>query len=127
LKFNKHINGCRCYLAVHGGWEAELWLSSYSTNLKASAGGYKGRALRRDDLIEIKNSKIILPAMQNAGAEVLNVTADLSKRYTETKKIRCVAGNETTAWTLIQNDISIFLFCHHIAKVIAWVTGCREK
>lgn len=92
LKFNHLVTGCRCYLAVHGGWNAESWLNSYSTNTKISAGGYKGRVLRKDDIIEIKNAKFI-PRKAAQNSIVPEVKADTSIFYA-TKKIRCVAGAE---------------------------------
>lgn len=53
LYFQKWQWGSRAYLAVCGGFKLDKWLNSYSTNLKAGAGGYKGRALAKDDVLEI--------------------------------------------------------------------------
>jgi antagonist of KipI len=49
LQFKKLKQGARTYLSVRGGFGIEKWLGSYSTNLKAKAGGFKGRAFRKDD------------------------------------------------------------------------------
>lgn len=49
LQFHKPVNGARVYLAVAGGLATNKWMNSYSTNLKAKAGGYAGRSLRKDD------------------------------------------------------------------------------
>jgi antagonist of KipI len=38
---------------VSGGMKITSWLDSYSTNIKAEAGGYLGRRLIKDDVIEI--------------------------------------------------------------------------
>lgn len=54
LSFRKYISGARAYLAVSGGIITEQWLNSYSTNTKVKAGGQKGRALIKDDIIEMK-------------------------------------------------------------------------
>jgi antagonist of KipI len=51
LSFTKKRNGARCYLAVRNELHLEPWLNSYSTNLKAAAGGYKGRRLQKEDEI----------------------------------------------------------------------------
>ena len=49
LQFHKPISGSRAYLAVHGGFEMKKWMNSYSTHLKAKAGGFNGRMLHKDD------------------------------------------------------------------------------
>lgn len=53
LQFYGLKKGSRAYLAVHGGLDVPKWLNSYSTNIKARAGGYKGRALQKEDDIPI--------------------------------------------------------------------------
>lgn len=52
LHFQKWRWGSKAYLAVCGGFKVEKWLNSYSTHLKAGAGGYKGRPLARNDVLE---------------------------------------------------------------------------
>ncbi|WP_207491604.1 biotin-dependent carboxyltransferase family protein [Aridibaculum aurantiacum] len=54
LSFKRPVSGARCYLAVRGGWKAEDWLGSYSTNLKVRAGGYQGNPLRKGDELDIQ-------------------------------------------------------------------------
>jgi antagonist of KipI len=49
LQFHKPMMGSRAYLAVHGGFEIKKWMNSYSTHLKAQAGGFNGRMLQKDD------------------------------------------------------------------------------
>jgi antagonist of KipI len=56
LHFQKPASGARAYLAVHGGFALEKWMESYSTNLKAVAGGFKGRALIKEDSIPLRKS-----------------------------------------------------------------------
>jgi biotin-dependent carboxylase-like uncharacterized protein len=46
-------NGLRTYLAIAGGIDVPRVLSSASTLLSASMGGFEGRALRRGDLIRV--------------------------------------------------------------------------
>jgi antagonist of KipI len=53
LSFNKKVSGARVYLAIAGGFELAPWLGSYSTNLQAGMGGYKGRLLKKDDEINL--------------------------------------------------------------------------
>lgn len=56
LHFQKPVSGARAYLAVHGDFALEKWMGSYSTNLKAGAGGFKGRALIKEDSIPLRKS-----------------------------------------------------------------------
>ncbi len=55
LQFHKLVSGARVYLAVRGGFDIPLWLGSRSTNLKAGAGGFKGRGLIKDDRIGFRS------------------------------------------------------------------------
>jgi len=48
LHFNKKISGERCYLSIYKGLKIEQWLSSYSTNITAKAGGFNGRYLEKE-------------------------------------------------------------------------------
>ncbi len=51
LQFENMKKGARAYLAIRGGLQLTPWLGSYSTNLKAGAGGLHGRSLQKDDEI----------------------------------------------------------------------------
>jgi len=55
LQFHSLKNKSRCYLAIKGGIKLSKWLNSYSTNLKAEAGGFSGRRLLKDDIIELNS------------------------------------------------------------------------
>lgn len=51
IKFNKPVSGARCYLGVKGGFEADEWLGSKTTNNFAVRGGYQGRNLQKGDWV----------------------------------------------------------------------------
>jgi len=51
LQFKKVKQGARCYLAVLNNFTLEAWLNSYSTNLKATAGGLHGKLLKSGEII----------------------------------------------------------------------------
>ena len=53
LTFGGRRAGARTYVAVAGGFEADRWLGSLSTNLMAGRGGMHGRALRAGDSLAI--------------------------------------------------------------------------
>lgn len=55
LKFNKLQSGARCYVSVLNEMKISKWMNSYSTNLKATAGGIEGRALLKNDVILFQN------------------------------------------------------------------------
>ncbi|PZR29601.1 MAG: KipI antagonist [Citrobacter freundii] len=56
LQFERLNSGARAYLAIQGGIQLERWLNSYSTHLKAGAGGHAGRALFTDDEVRLASS-----------------------------------------------------------------------
>jgi antagonist of KipI len=51
LRFTGVRQGSWSYLSVLNELKLEPWLGSYSTNLKAEAGGFKGRVLKTGDVI----------------------------------------------------------------------------
>ncbi|WP_226667962.1 biotin-dependent carboxyltransferase family protein [Metabacillus litoralis] len=65
LTFGRPIEGCRCYLAVAGGYDVPIVMNSSSTYSRGAIGGYHGRPLKKDDLLKInefssENNKILL-------------------------------------------------------------------
>jgi antagonist of KipI len=57
LKFNHPKTGCRCWLAISGGIDVPAVLGSRSTDLRASFGGFEGRALRDGDELALGSSR----------------------------------------------------------------------
>lgn len=93
LSFKKNISGARAYLAINGGMVAEKWLNSYSTNIKAQAGGRHGRPLAKDDSIEIHEQ---LPSINH---KYFFIEPKLIHSvYNNKNTIRCIEGPE---WELI--------------------------
>jgi antagonist of KipI len=45
--------GARCHLCIAGGIQVESFLGSASTHLLSGLGGFAGRALRRDDVLQL--------------------------------------------------------------------------
>jgi len=56
LAFNCRRSGARAYLAVSGGFEADEWLGSRSTNLAVGIGGFDGRTIRAGDRLKIRSN-----------------------------------------------------------------------
>lgn len=59
LSFGKPIMGRFAYLAVAGGLDIPKVMDSYSTYLQAGIGGWKGRALQKNDLIGCNKPTIV--------------------------------------------------------------------
>jgi antagonist of KipI len=53
LKFGRARIGCRAWLAVSGGVDVPIVLSSRATDLRAKFGGLEGRALRDGDVLPL--------------------------------------------------------------------------
>ncbi|MDB5197331.1 MAG: biotin-dependent carboxyltransferase family protein [Flaviaesturariibacter sp.] len=49
LEFTHQQNGRWCYLSLIHDLQTKNWLGSYSTNIRISAGGHKGRTLHKED------------------------------------------------------------------------------
>jgi antagonist of KipI len=53
LKFGRAQFGCRCWLAISGGIDVPVVLSSRSTDLRANFGGLEGRTLHDGDVLPL--------------------------------------------------------------------------
>jgi antagonist of KipI len=101
LQFTGVKNGARCYLSIHGGFRITGWLNSCSTHLKAGAGGYKGRALQKNDTLPFKQSKLYTPYLGAKELLILPWASDTYQEYAN-EKILIIPGHE---WDLL-NDAS---------------------
>lgn len=96
LHFPKLEHGARCYIAIHGGFCADAWLNSYSTNLKAGTGGYKGRKFEKGDELNARESTIYFAGLMKEGRDVLPLhwRADHTNAYEYPNEIFFTEGNE---------------------------------
>jgi len=53
LRLGPTRSGARCYLCVHGGIEAKLFLGSASTHILSGLGGHEGRSLQKGDVLKV--------------------------------------------------------------------------
>ncbi len=98
LHFRARQKGARACLAIQGGFQLSRWLDSCSTHLKAKAGGFRGRALQKNDRIECKQPPARnLPAA--TAVEILPWQANVNDFY-RNGELRFVAGEE---YWLLQN------------------------
>ena len=99
LQFKQPLSGARAYIAVQGGWKATEWLNSYSTNLKAAAGGYRGRALQKEDVIEFSPANFSVDKNKIFSWHISEI--ELNKIYQPKNYVRCIKGIE---WDLLEHD-----------------------
>ena len=102
LLFSHREWGARCYLSVHGGFCVPKWLRSSSTNLKAKAGGWKGRKLEKGDEINFGETSLYYPALlkENNVAE-LPWSIDRKAVYQLEHEIGFIPGHE---WSLLSEE-----------------------
>jgi len=118
LHFPKLEEGARCYIAIHGGFCIEKWLGSYSTNLKANAGGFMGRKFEKGDELMAKESHIYFAGMMKQGRDVvpLHWRADIAKNYQLPHEVFFIEGKEfadlteTACNDFLQNNFIIHPF-----------------
>ncbi len=95
IEFKQQIPGFRLYMAVACGFKADEFLHSHSTNLLVKAGGHHGRALKKEDLLQIKTP---LTAVQKSLFAVLKSGAKIELTIQPpaftTNTIRAIQGAE---------------------------------
>ena len=95
LEFNQAKAGARCYLSILQNFCLPRWLNSYATNLKAAAGGYKGRALKKGDVLPYGKNEAVRDLVQGRDFIVLRFKAQPSLE-TATDHIELIEGKEWT-------------------------------
>jgi antagonist of KipI len=102
LHFPSLVNGGRCYLSVHGGYCLKKWLNSYSTNLKAGAGGWDGLALKKGDELPFNENTIYFAGLlkDENNFETLPWRVNTENIYQFPHEIAFVPGNE---WSMLTN------------------------
>lgn len=92
--------GFRGYLCVAGGFKIKSFLNSKSSDAKMGVGIFNGRALKKDDILELNNGFIPFNLEKR---ECKNPVFDFSKEPT----IRVILGTNDDAFT--QNGLNAFL------------------
>lgn len=96
LHFPSLVQGGRCYLSVHGGYCLKKWLNSYSTNLKAGAGGWAGLALKKGDELPFNENTIYFAGLlkEESNFETLPWRVNTENIYQYPHEIGFVPGHE---------------------------------
>ncbi|AOT70506.1 biotin-dependent carboxyltransferase family protein [Geosporobacter ferrireducens] len=66
LSFSGAKTGCRSYIAFAGGIDVPIIMGSKSTYAKAKIGGYEGRLLKAEDILDIGNTKYVLSSSKRS-------------------------------------------------------------
>jgi len=103
IECKQQTPGFRLYMAVAGGFKADEFLNSHSTDLPVKAGGHHGRPLKKEDLLQIKNhltgvQKNLFVILKSGATIKLNIQPPV---FT-TSPIRVIHGIE---WNYL-NDLS---------------------
>jgi len=93
LRFTRPVSGACCYLAVRHGLNIPAWLGSSSTHLKAGAGGFKGRALQKNDVLPMRQVTPYNKLLQQHLARELPWRIGVQDLYTGSDHIRVTTGN----------------------------------
>lgn len=94
LEFKQYKTGARCYLAVQGGWNADYWLGSYSTDVKVKAGGFNGAALKKNQTLHCKAEQFFFERLNEGEIIISNVKIDSKQLYVADNIIRYFDGPE---------------------------------
>lgn len=99
LSFSGAQDGCRGYLAISGGIEVPSVLGSGSTYVRGGFGGYRGRAVRKGDVLRGMLSEPRTP--------IRYVPREYIPNYTSHANVRVVLGPQDDFFT--ENGIKTFL------------------
>jgi len=135
LHFPKLYYGSRCYLSVHGGFCVNKWLNSYSTHLKAGAGGFHGRKLEKGDEIPFKESSIYFAGLLKPGKEfeALKWQVDTGSTYLHPNEIYILKGNEwdqltyQSQQTMLEDNFIIHPFSDRMGYQLKGIDLIREQ
>jgi len=94
LEFKQYKTGARCYFAVQGGWNADYWLNSYSTDVKVKAGGFDGAALKKNQTLHCKAEQFYFQRFHHGDIIITNIQADTKHLYPAKNMVRYINGPE---------------------------------
>ncbi|MCF6248691.1 MAG: biotin-dependent carboxyltransferase family protein [Desulfobacula sp.] len=84
LNVSQIQSGCRAYLAVTGGINVLQIMGSYSTYVSGKIGGFKGRPLKKDDIIETNDAQTL--------SKQRSIPKDMIPHYPPNATIRTIIG-----------------------------------
>jgi urea carboxylase len=118
LKLGKVLDdGCRAYLAVHGGFDVPDYLGSKSTFTLGQFGGHGGRALRVGDVLRVFKlvADVALKSLEKSGQPI----------YTHQWEIGVLYGPHGAPDFFTNNDIDMFFSTDWEVHYNSSTTGVR--
>lgn len=99
LQFKSPLKGCRAYVAFAGGFAVPEVMGSKSTYLRAGIGGLKGRALQKEDIIEVNEtnelSQLLFQKLNESGSDMnWSVNYNNLVNFKHSQTIRVIRGTE---------------------------------
>ena len=100
LSFGERRDGVRCYLAWHGGIDLPTVLGSQSTYLRGGLGGFRGRALRKGDVLPL-NSPLRADTLRSLAEDLDNMSIYLPSTLANNprSRLRVMRGPHTGLFT----------------------------
>lgn len=97
LTFGPLQSGCRSYLAIKGGIQTQEVMDSRSTYLKGKLGGWKGRSLKKEDVIPYS----ILPYPEPSEKGILTpvLSHEMRTNYENELTVRVILGPQDDRFT----------------------------
>ncbi|WP_227939794.1 biotin-dependent carboxyltransferase family protein [Alkalihalobacillus deserti] len=114
LTFGPSKYGCRSYLACAGGFQITKVFGSMSTYLRASLGGFHGRALKQGDVIELrmpsqlsKNLIQSIPLTEGRAFQASRWTMSqaLLPSSTQERGVRLIKGPQFSDFTKVSQEV----------------------
>ena len=93
LRFTRPVTGACCYLAIRHGLSLPPWLNSYSTHLKAGAGGFEGRALQKNDVLPFCTATSYSTVLAQQDVMVLPWSAGVGELYGSPNQLHITEGS----------------------------------
>jgi len=116
LEMNAAKGGFRSYLAVSGGFDIPVFLSSRSTCLSAHFGGFQGRALQKGDQIPLRAPQLWLKGLPKRFLDVAPC---------ESRPLRVVLGPQHAAFS--EEGLNTFFSAEYKLGKDCDRMGCRAE
>ncbi len=104
IRIQQVKSGCRAYLAVNGGFNAPLVMGSRSTYVDGKLGGYKGRLLKKGDILSTGEGILLKSPRRLPETQI--------PRYSNAITLRAIAGPQDDFFdegleTLFQEEYTV--------------------
>lgn len=113
LRFTGVREGSWCYLSMLGSLKLEPWLGSYSTNIRAEAGGFKGRKLKSGDVLPLVKELHLAPSLFNNSVHHLPWKA--VGLHDLTRQEICILYGSEWNWLSAESREALLHNCYYVS------------